>query len=62
MPPISTQKNPVFIVSPSGVTEMLAFLQDEDYNHRVKELAYKQLADKYGIDREQANNLCQQEA
>lgn len=41
---------------------MLAFLQDDDYNHRVKELAYKQLADKYGIDREQADQLCQQQA
>lgn len=36
---------------------MLEFLQSDDYNQRVKDLAYQQLATKYGIDKHQADRL-----
>ncbi len=39
---------------------MLSFLKNDDYNQRVKELAYQELANKYGISRQQADQLCQQ--
>ncbi len=50
----------LFIIPPQGVQDMLDFLQSEDYNQRVKDLAYQQLATKYGIDKQQADQLCRQ--
>ncbi|MCE2573640.1 hypothetical protein [Motilimonas eburnea] len=47
----------LFIIPPQGVIDMLEFLQSDDYNQRVKDLAYQQLATKYGIDKHQADRL-----
>ncbi|MCE2594347.1 hypothetical protein K6Y31_05920 [Motilimonas cestriensis] len=49
-----------FIIPPPGIANMLSFLRSDDYNQRVKELAYQELAIKYGINRNQADQLCQQ--
>ena len=60
MPSNIPQQAMSFIIPPQGVIDMLEFLQNDDYNQRVKELAYQQLATKYGIDKQQADILCRQ--
>ena len=60
MSSLSSRPTPSFIIMPPGVTDMLDLLQSDDFNQRVKELAYQKLADSYGIDRQHADLLCKQ--
>ncbi|WP_158587118.1 hypothetical protein [Motilimonas pumila] len=51
---------PRFIVPPQGVLDMLELIRNDDFNQRVKNLAYQRLEQNYGLDKAQADALVQQ--
>lgn len=49
-----------FIVPPQGVLDMLELIRNDDFNQRVKNLAYQRLEKNYGLDKAQTDALLQQ--
>ncbi|RJG42797.1 hypothetical protein D1Z90_11955 [Motilimonas pumila] len=56
----NAMNEPRFIVPPQGVLDMLELIRNDDFNQRVKNLAYQRLEQNYGLDKAQADALVQQ--